>query len=160
METKELIGNLYLEQHLTNNLVVFREDRQGKEQYPIFVGHYGTCGVFAGFSTLEQYQHYIKEYNIDIDYFSKRTNSNPIDGITEIFRCMNDFYTVLFWNINDLPQNCKKIKALSNGSIVDCYYLKNGKDIIMFRPNPNAKELYKPLPIKEHIEHSNKFGTI
>lgn len=65
-----------------------------------------------------------------------------------------------FWKITELPNRAKPIKALSNGSIVTCYYFKNYKDntITIYRPNPNAKEVYKPLNIEEHIQHKNIYG--
>lgn len=56
-----------------------------------------------------------------------------------------------FWKLSDIPENVKPFKGLSNGSIVDCYFLNDGKTIHIYRPNPNAKEVYKPLSIKEHI---------
>lgn len=53
----------------------------------------------------------------------------------------------------------KPIKALSNGSIVDCYYINNGKDVKFYRCNPNAKKFYKPLPLDEHIAYQKKYGS-
>lgn len=35
--------------------------------------------------------------------------------------------------------------------IVDCYFLNDGETIHIYRPNPNAKEVYKPLSLKDHI---------
>lgn len=66
-----------------------------------------------------------------------------------------------FWKIEELPKNAKPILALSNGSIVTCYYSKNYKNntITIYRPNPNAKDIYKPLKIEDHISHHRIFGT-
>jgi hypothetical protein len=63
-----------------------------------------------------------------------------------------------FWNMEQLQemsqgQKLKKLKAYSNGSLVDCY-IGIGENIIdVYRPNPNAKEVYKPLEITEHINY-------
>jgi len=57
-----------------------------------------------------------------------------------------------FWKLSDIPENAKPFKALSNGSIVDCFFLNNGETIHIYRPNPNAKEVYKPLALKERIK--------
>ena len=57
-----------------------------------------------------------------------------------------------FWKLSDVPENAEPLKALSNGSIVDCYFLNDGETIHIYRPNPNAKEVYKPLSTKEHID--------
>ncbi len=56
-----------------------------------------------------------------------------------------------FWKLSDIPAGAKPFKALSNGSIVDCYFLNDGETIHIYRPNPNAKEVYKPLTLEEHI---------
>lgn len=52
----------------------------------------------------------------------------------------------------------KPIKALSNGSIVDCYFINNGKRVRFYRCNPNAKDFYKPLSTEEHIMYQKEFG--
>jgi hypothetical protein len=94
-----------------------------------------------------------------------------------------------FWKLEQLPDNAKPIKALSNGSIVTCYFTNDGESIRMYRPNPNATEenknryrtveeyenavknriyypnslefdaVYKPLPIDQHIAHCKIYGT-
>lgn len=94
-----------------------------------------------------------------------------------------------FWKLSDLPNNAKPIKALSNASIVTCYFTNDGETIRMYRPNPNATEenknryrtideyenavknriyypnslefdaVYKPLPIDQHIAHCKIYGT-
>lgn len=63
-----------------------------------------------------------------------------------------------FWSLNELPFGVKPIKALSNGSIVTCYY-RNAKSFIEFyRPNPNATAVYHPLSIDDHIAHRRIYG--
>ena len=60
------------------------------------------------------------------------------------------------------PENLKKatkFKALSNGSIVDCYYVNDGNRIRVFRCNPNYPEFYNPLPLAEHIAFQKENGT-
>ena len=64
-----------------------------------------------------------------------------------------------FWSVDELPADAKQIKALSNGSIVDCYFTNNGETITIYRPNPNAKNVYQPLSTPDHISHCKKFGT-
>lgn len=65
-----------------------------------------------------------------------------------------------FWSLDELPKKAKPIKALSNGSIVTCYYNKNykTKTITIYRPNPNAKNIYDPLELQEHISHTKIYG--
>ncbi len=64
-----------------------------------------------------------------------------------------------FWNLKQLEEmskgeKLKKFKGLSNGALVDCY-VGIGKNIVnIYRPNPNAKEVYKPFKsISEEIQY-------
>ena len=63
-----------------------------------------------------------------------------------------------FWKREDVPADAKPIKALSNGSIVTCYFTNDGETIKFYRPNPNAKEVYKPLSTELHIAHVKTYG--
>lgn len=63
-----------------------------------------------------------------------------------------------FWKREDVPAEAKPIKALSNGSIVTCYFTNDGETIRIYRPNPNAKEVYKPLSTELHIAHVKTYG--
>lgn len=50
-----------------------------------------------------------------------------------------------FWSLDELPAGAKPIWALSNGSVVECYFCNIEGKIMWYRPNPNAKEVYKPM---------------
>ena len=68
-----------------------------------------------------------------------------------------------FWSLEELKERTnnaplKKLKGLSNGSVVDCYAEIKEDEIIIYRPNPNAKEVYQPMEFKEEINYrSNKW---
>lgn len=64
-----------------------------------------------------------------------------------------------FYSLSEIPEDVKPIKGLSNGSIVTCYYRKTQERIEFYRPNPNASEVYDPLPIDEHVAYCTLFGT-
>lgn len=63
-----------------------------------------------------------------------------------------------FWNNEQLKEmskgeRLKKFKGLSNGSLVDCY-IGIGEDLInIYRPNPNAKEVYKKMKLEDEMEY-------
>ncbi len=67
-----------------------------------------------------------------------------------------------FWKKNEVPEDAKPFVGLSNGSLVDCCYLKkNGRVLTIYRPNPNAQcEVYKPLPLKEDIKYRKETGYV
>ena len=59
----------------------------------------------------------------------------------------------LFWKMEEIPENAVKYTDLSNGSLVDCYYTNEDNIYTVYRPNSNAKEVYKPMELKQHIEY-------
>lgn len=55
-----------------------------------------------------------------------------------------------YWNMEQLQEaaqgkKLKGLKGLSNGSIVDIYVGIGEDEVEIYRPNPNAKEVYKPF---------------
>lgn len=62
-----------------------------------------------------------------------------------------------FWDLEQLEEvfkdkKVKKFKGLSNGSLVDCYAVI-GEDIVdIYEPNPNAKNVYVEMEIKDEIK--------
>ena len=63
------------------------------------------------------------------------------------------------WSLEEVPEGAKPIKALCNGSIVTCYFTNDGETIRFYRPNPNAKNIYHPLSIENHIAHKKIYGS-
>lgn len=63
-----------------------------------------------------------------------------------------------FWSLEQLyemagEEKLKKFKGLSNGSLVDCY-AGIGKNVInIYRPNPNAKEVYKTMNHSDELKY-------
>lgn len=72
-----------------------------------------------------------------------------------------------FWSIDQMNERAgaRRIKSfigLSNGSLVTCYAafddVKNTVEIL--RPNPNAKEVYRALPLSEHITYAKNHWVL
>ena len=66
----------------------------------------------------------------------------------------------LFCNLSQIEniENCISYYNLSNGSLVTCYSEILEDKVINYRPNPNAKNVYRPLPIDAHIEYMKIYG--
>lgn len=64
-----------------------------------------------------------------------------------------------FWNTDTIPEEarCKPFLGLSNGSTTQCYLYNDGNVLHVYRPNPNAKNVYVPLSIKDDIAHRRKW---
>lgn len=115
----------------------------------------------ASFYNIKQFKRFIKQFDLKLKYVG--TYNEGKDNETKAYRLNYTLITDLaggFWNLTEIPKNAIKIKALSNGSIVDCYYKKDkkAKQIVLYRPNPNAKDIYKPLDIEEHIAFQKLYG--
>lgn len=65
-----------------------------------------------------------------------------------------------FWKKEEVPNEAKPIRLLSNGSIVTGYILNDGEVLHIYRPNPNAKEVYNPLTIEERIKYEKENGVM
>lgn len=117
---------------------------------------YSSMFHFASFETVKQFKDFVKLFNIhyDLDFITRYGENIKIGRLTK--RLTDD--KIPFWKLSEIPANTKKIKALSNGSIVDCYIEETDKEIKLHRPNPNAKDIYKPLSLKNHIRFQTRFG--
>lgn len=60
----------------------------------------------------------------------------------------------LFWDMSELPVNANSFIDYANGELVNCYYYQVPDTNItnIYRPNPNAKNVYKPYKYSE-VKH-------
>lgn len=127
-----------------------------RHRKPIIL-HKNWHWYFAEFETIEQLDFFAKTLGLSYTLREeKETFNNGIYREYNIDRKIDD--DNLFWKLEDIPANAKPIKALSNGRIVTCYYLNDGDTIHFYRPNPNAEDVYKPLPLKSDLEHRKTYG--
>ena len=54
-----------------------------------------------------------------------------------------------FWNLDDVPESARRFVSLCNGEYVDCYITDDGQTVTVYRPNPNAKNVYIPYNYRE-----------
>ena len=108
----------------------------------------------ASFDNLKQVKKFFKLFKIKIIKTQSKGQGFKSFLIDKIF--IEEPY---FWEMAQVPTKAKKIKALSNGSLVDCYYTINKRIVKIYRPNPNAKAVYQPLDIYEHISYNLANGT-
>lgn len=66
--------------------------------------------------------------------------------------------TEFFWHYEELPSDAKPIIGLSNGCLVTCFFTNDGETISVYRPNPNAKDVYIPMTTEEHIAYIQRNG--
>ena len=121
-----------------------------KNQYK----HTLTKGAYAytAFRTDKGLNDFIKRTGAN---FTKQNEVMTADhGKVQSFIADNiEIQEKLFWRMEEIPKDAVKYIDLSNGSLVDCYYTNEKNVYTVYRPNPNAKEVYKPMELKQHLEY-------
>ena len=140
------------------NKVSFAERTDSQYHRSHIIVYYAdtTMFHFAEFKNVDQLNFFIDTLGISLTairwYESERM------GIVREYSLSHNLVSKLFKSADDLPIGCKPIKALSNGSIVTCYYLNDGENVTFYRPNPNYPAIYKPLTTPQHIAHQSIYG--
>ncbi len=57
-----------------------------------------------------------------------------------------------FWKQDQIPSTATNFYHAVNGHMVKCYMTHTDKEVVLYFPNPNAKEVYKPLSTARHIK--------
>ncbi len=124
-----------------------------KGRRPIFIENFcGMGGNTASFGTMRQLDRFCETIGVTYALEEER------EGYKR-YRLSHDLNMgTYFWKLEELPEGCTPIMAFCNGIIVRCYFLKEGHEVKFFKPNPNAKEVYQPLPLEAHINHASMYG--
>lgn len=140
---------------MSNNLQVIVYERPQEEhgyKYLIRKGFYS----YDAYKTDEGFEFFLNSRNLELVF--KEEFENEEKGIVKIYDVIGSVDERLFWSMEEIPEEAEVFTGLSNGSLVECYYLHTGNGSVIYRPNPNAKEVYKPLPIDEHIAFQSVYG--
>ena len=134
-------------------LYFIKNDKLEKEGYK-YVIYRGGCYLYHLFSSNSEkaFKRIIRKLKLQIDHIEN-------NGVLDIVYYKQELVEGSFWNKRQLPKHARKIKLLSNGDIVNGYVLTTNDKLYVFRPNPNAKKVFKPLPLKKHIKYQLKYGT-
>lgn len=109
-----------------------------------FLIHAGA-NSWTAFRTVKGFKYFMSNYGLEIDRDTVQTfkdfEGNP--GIHCQMKA-HEVETCYFWNLEDIPEGSTPFIGMENGSYVNCYSnIKNGKSTI-YKPNPNAKNVYIP----------------
>jgi hypothetical protein len=101
---------------------------------------------------------FLKFFEITLEKIGE--SYNEYWGKTERFRPSKDIveHGKGYWTLEQLQEfaagrKLKKVKGMSNGSLVDCYIGIGENNIEVYRPNPNAKNVYIPMELKKSISY-------
>lgn len=125
-------------------------------KYPIII--HRDQWYFYSCDTMRQLDQLAR--TLGFSYTLEMETKSPHFGVFRRYSLDRDFRDDHFNSLQQLPPDAKPIKALSNGSIVTCYFTNDGQTITVYRPNPNCKDIYDPLPIDQHIAWTRLYGTL
>lgn len=116
----------------------------GREKYAVSSGVYG----YDGFKTDKEFSDWLTRMNL---------TTTQIDGSTDTDEW--GYFTIggfiierLFWDLSEIPIKADMFVGLSNGSEVHCFSLPVDGGTLVWRPNPNAKEVYRGFSIAEYAK--------
>lgn len=111
--------------------------------YKFLIDNVGLYMCLRAFRTVRGFKQFVEVYKL-----KKIGTVTAHEYCGEKYVCgrlSGKFKVLSFWHKEDLPKGCKKFVDLCNGSYVECYYTDIKGIRTIFEPNPNAKEVYKPL---------------
>lgn len=109
-----------------------KEDEHGNKFATCYYGGGSMFQVFDG--TFEHAQH-LAEY---LGFSWEACDHDP-----NHLQLSHNFEEALpFWELSDVPEGAKPLRAYSNGSPRDCYAYNDGFTITIYRPNSNSAPVY------------------
>lgn len=130
----------------TNHVIIYTDKRPHEHKAIIYmIGYYFH---FKNFDTVYQLRTFCEMLGVSL------IPDGEVDGGL-LFRT-NKVLTnaaLPFWHKSDLPRGCMKVKGMSNGSVVDCYIKSTRDKVTVYRPNPNAKAVFKPMDLHNQIQY-------
>lgn len=143
---------------MTNRLTIVERTDSFCHRSPIIIHSLEGMFITAEFENVEQLDFFAQ--TVGFTYIADFWKDTVKCGIWREYKLSHKIeQNKLFWRLDDLPTGAKPIKALCNGSIVTCYYTNDGETIRFYRPNPNAKNIFHPLSIEDHIAHRRIYGS-
>lgn len=112
---------------------------------PIII-HYGLTWHFSRCKDRKELDHLCNKLGIEYSFHTEQ------DGL-KTYLTKTKYESKLFWSLDEIPLEAKPTKALGNGDIVDCFFVNKNDVLTIYRPNPNAKEIYHPLSLEEHLRY-------
>lgn len=103
---------------------------------------------YAAFRTVYGLKSFMRNYGLTIDKSSARIIDMRDIGrgrfvvFNFISRHIHDVY---FWHKAEVPVHAEPFIGLENGNYVTLYAIRGDNETIIYRPNSNAKEVYRPL---------------
>lgn len=128
--------------YITSYLMPFDNGVNGGYKHVLSLG----AQSWMGFHTDEGLRRIIEIFDLHPELIRVRVAYDIENCEVYDYKCPEIIEDIGFKSFSELPQRCDSFIGLSNGSYVTCYVHKDGDHVTIYRPNPNYKDVYKPLP--------------
>lgn len=116
----------------------------GKSKYILCSGIYS----YERFDSREEVELWTKRLNLNAVLIDGTDNEDEY-GYYQIEGVITEY---LFWSLGEIPIEADMFVGKANGSDVHCFSLATETGATIWRPNPNAKEVYRGLSIAEYAK--------
>ena len=127
-------------------VISFKEPQEKLHGYKHVIRSMGM--PYTAYKTDKGFEKWKERTNLILTELSRFTTDDGHENI--MYRVTGDLIEVSFWSMDDVPKEAKSYLGLSNGCYVTCFYIHTDNGCELYKPNPNAKEVYKPLAYKDH----------
>lgn len=133
------MGNYYIQE--VERLDPLFPDTTGHRVYLLACGGHGySLRSFKSMAELKKFAGILGfKYEVAVSNITDRCGRVTHYNIDRLIYDQNR----LFWDLSELPAGAEKITLTENGSDVTCYFTNDGATIQIYRPNCNAKNVYK-----------------
>jgi hypothetical protein len=112
-----------------------------------------SCFIAFGFVSVEQLDRFLAYVG------ATKTEWDGNDTFKR-YKLSHNISELYFSSVAELPVGAKLVRTYCNGSVVDCYINTTEKEIELYRPNPNYKDVYKPYPYEFRRKMEQEIGTV
>lgn len=143
---------------MEHNRVTFAERTSSHHRSHIIINRADANFYLAEFDNVEQFDFFLE--TLGVTYEPATWWESPTLGIVREYLLSHVLRDGGYFKGRDeLPVGSKPIKALSNGYLVTCYFFNDGRNVTLFRPNPNARNVYHPMTLEQQINHRAVYGS-
>lgn len=102
---------------------------------------------WKAFHTDSGFKYFLNHCGLKIDAQTVRISDNRATGKGRVMYgsfCSRNIKEVFFCKQEDVPEEARRFVGLCDGEYVNCYAQQDAEQTIIYRPNPNAKEVFWP----------------
>lgn len=143
-----------------NNAYVTVADKVSTRHRAKVILHKDWQWFLGEFPSIEAFRVFSERLGIDCELCGTEEGDEET-GTVSYYKVSHKFAEgKSFWHLSELPSDVEPIIGVCNGSLVVCYFKNDGETVTIYRPNPNAEEVYKPMSLDKQIAYSQKYGNI